>query len=170
MTPEPEKELVFKNVASARRTAWIAVMIFVALILSGGLFAAGTIRAQYEHEVLSHKALNVATSAQREINGNQAMIFAVCKAFRRRDVSSANKWKSVTRIERQFERPGKNPLDAKYRKALHKALTNAANADATILGFDCLRGMERAYTEGARSSSALESLRTSFHHSDTRKR
>lgn len=145
-------------------------MVFVALIVGGGLFAAGTIRAQYEHEVLSHKALSVATSAQREINGNQAMIFAVCKAFRRRDISSTNKWKSVTRIERQFEWPSKNPLDAKYRKALHKALTNAANADVAILGFDCLHGMERAYIEGTSSSSALESLQTSFHRSDARKR
>ena len=82
------------------------------------------------------------------------MIFAVCEAFKRRDIADAWKWEAVTDIERRFRRPNNNSVDAEYHRARRKALLAAEKSDQRILNFDCFNGMREAYERGARSAKS----------------
>lgn len=159
MTPaedseQPDAESGKRTSSASRKAAWILPLFVAALLITGVvLIYSGITDKQHESSVLARHALATASNAQREINGNRAMLYAVCEAFRRRDLSDAHKWHAVTDIEQKYQRPNNNSLDAAYHAARRKAMVDAERADAQILGFDCLEGMERAYIQGAHSNA-----------------
>lgn len=92
--------------------------------------------------------------AERQANGNQAMIYAVCDAFHTRDKSWQAQWRSISDIEYRFKLTNKTSADAGYHAARRVAFQNAVKADAELLAFDCRGSMRKTFIQGALSASA----------------
>jgi len=135
-----------------QRWRWLTTALVVTFIVSTSIFAIATIVAQRSHEARLGHALATAQNAQRQANGDQAMIYAVCSAFYLRDVAEAQKWRRLTEVERHFRHPNSNETDAEYHAARRVAFVAAGKIDQQILQSDCLRGMVKAYENGARSA------------------
>ena len=91
-------------------TGFVVIATILVFMLSVIVFAFATLASQRDHD--KRFAL-----AQRQVNGDQAMIYAVCTAFHKRDLSDAKKWAALTRIELHFKRPNNNAIDAAYHFA-----------------------------------------------------
>ena len=95
-------------------------------------------------------------TAQREVNGNNAMIFAVCRAFRRRDAFEQQRIDAAKSIELRHEAMTKpfSPIVKDYFHDRRAALiTTSEEHERKFVYFNCIRGMERAYLEGYKSQT-----------------
>lgn len=117
----------------------ISVVVFM---LAGATFAVTEVTTQRDRS----------TQTQSQVNGDQAMIYAVCSAFHRRDLIYAGKWKSVTTIENNYK-PKKGSDNAEYHAERRGALLQAAKTDQQIVNFDCAADMLRAYKSGSQVQS-----------------
>lgn len=149
------------SVRNTTRDALMFVAAFTIALFFGGV-AAVTLIASHLHDTQiasaadarARTALAKSIQAQRQINGNEAMIFAVCRAFHRRDVRDADKWKAVTDVEFHYRRPNNNETDAAYHAARRKALAEVVKKNTAIVNFNCLKGMERAFFDGSQFTSS----------------
>ncbi len=125
-------------------------LVGVALVLFLVMFAVSTVLM--EQERLARRE-----TIQREVNGNQAMIYAVCRALKRRDKFEADRLTKAQQIEFQHESMTKpfSPVVKDYFKARRKAIATAAlEQKQKFVNFDCIKGMERAYADGYGSNAA----------------
>ena len=131
------------------KPAIIMASLIALTIVGFALFAFGTIAVQNQHAVTERRSLSIASSAQREIKGNSAMIFASCQ-MRNHDLKLDNdKWHAMTVIEMSFKRPNNNSVDAAYHSARRKALLAARVADTANLKLNCFAIMRKAFSDSS---------------------
>ena len=128
-------------------------LVALFLLVVGLLFIyTGITLKQHEATTATQHATAAASNAQREINGNHSMLEAVCAAFRTRELAEANKWHALTVIERKYKKSN-NALENTYHASRRKTMIAADKSGALNHHFDCLSGMESAYTQGAHSNA-----------------
>ena len=166
--------------ASARWTLARIVGTVAVIVACAFMFAFGSIR---EENAISDRAkaaleraraaqsiaLARANNVQREINGNRAMIFAVCNALHRRDQDRARatyndalEWSDLRRIEDEFPRPNPGKVDIAYHTARRRMMVfedkrkrRDAQRAQIIAGPDCQTTMLNAYRQGEQDPVAI---------------
>lgn len=157
---KPEDEVVAKAHADrtyedGKRVIIIIGVLILLSLLASSMFAFSTIvRGRHETsiarqaEVRSTTALQTALhtehTTQQQINGEKAMIFAVCKAFHRRDAVNNLRWAKVTEIELRTRKSSFDPI---YHAERRIVLSKSEQSDKAGAKFSCAESMQKAYLE-----------------------
>jgi hypothetical protein len=126
------------------------LIVAFAFALSIAAFAVSTIVAQHDHD-------SALTDTQRALNGNQAMIFAVCNSLRRRDTFMQGRLDSIKSVDLKYAHSAHelSPIERKlFYERMEIAIKNDDAERKQFVEFDCIKGMERAYDQGYRNFNA----------------
>jgi len=121
--------------------------LLVASVISGVALLLSLVAAGQTHE-------QAITQTLHEVNGNKAMIFAVCRALKRRDVFDQHRLDNAKKIEFRHVAMTK-PFAPVVKDYFHARRVQIATVDAEhkkqFVDSNCMALMQKAYDDGYRA-------------------